>query len=453
MTKDMTSGNPLKLILMFSIPLLIGNIFQQFYSMVDTIIVGQFLGVKALAAVGSTGSMVFLIFGLILGFTSGFSVLISQRFGANDENGVKDSVASAITLAIIITIVMTLVSVILINPLLNAMGTPDDIFNDAKKYITVSFIGIFSLCFYNLMASILRSLGDSKTPLYFLIIACILNIILDLVFIINFKMGVEGAALATVISQAFSGILCFIYAYKKIPLLKLSKENFINGKKLYKTHLKISIPMALQFSITALGAIILQGAINSFGSDVVGAYTAASKVEQLAMQPSITFGVTMATFCAQNLGAGKYENIQEGVKQCTIINIILGVIAGFILTNFGEFFVKMFVSNPSDIVLSHAIQYLSTIAYFFIPLSLIFVFRNSLQGMGFGLMPMLVGIFELIGRALGAYALVPILGYSGLCLASPLAWIFASVPLMIDYSKKIKIIANSKNKIDIYKKV
>lgn len=442
MTKDMTSGNPLKLILLFSIPLLIGNIFQQFYSMVDTIIVGQTLGVKALAAVGATGSMTFLIFGLVTGFTSGFSVLISQKFGANDEKGVKDSVASAISLAFFITIILTIISVCLIDPLLNMMNTPSDIYSNAKDYIFVSFLGIFALFFYNLMASILRSLGDSKTPLYFLIISCVLNIILDLVFIINFKMGVSGASLATVISQAFSGFLCVIYVHKKIPLLKLSKQNFIDGKILFKTHLKVAVPMSIQFSIIALGAIILQGAVNSFGSDVVGAYTAASKVEQLAMQPSITFGVTMATFCAQNLGAKNFENIQEGVKQCTIINIVLGVIAGFILTNFGEFFVKMFVSNPSDVVINHATQYLSTVAYFFIPLSLIFVFRNSLQGMGFGLMPMLVGIFELVGRAVGTYALVPILGYSGLCLASPLAWVFASIPLMIDYNKRIKTLVN-----------
>lgn len=442
MTKDMTSGNPLKLILLFTIPLLIGNVFQQFYSMVDTIIVGQFLGVKSLAAVGATGSMTFLIFGLILGFTSGFSVLISQKFGANDEEGVKKAVASAIILAVVVAIIMTTISLILIDPLLTSMNTPLDIYEEAKQYISIAFIGIFAILFYNLMASILRSLGDSKTPLYFLVIACILNIFLDLVFIINFKMGVGGASLATVISQAFSGILCVIYVSKKVPILKLKKEHFKCEKEYFIKHLKISIPMSLQFSIIALGTVILQGAINSFGSDVVGAFTAASKVEQFAMQPSISFGVTMATFSAQNLGAKNYNNIQEGVKKAMMINIGLGLVSGFILSNFGEFFVNVFVSNPSENVVKHAVQYLQTVAYFFVPLSLIFVFRNALQGMGFTKMPMMVGIFELIGRAIGTYALVPILGYSGLCLASPLAWLFACIPLMIDYNKRIKTLVN-----------
>ncbi|MFI3210478.1 MAG: MATE family efflux transporter [Peptostreptococcaceae bacterium] len=449
MTKDMTSGNPLKLILLFSIPLLIGNVFQQFYSMVDTIIVGQFLGVQALAAVGSTGSIVFLIFGLTLGFTSGVSVLISQKFGANDEEGVRKAVASSITLSLILIVFMTTFSLLLIDPLLSMMNTPSDIYNDAKSYITVSFAGIFALIFYNLMASILRSVGDSKTPLYFLIMACIINIVLDLIFIINFNMGVAGASLATVIAQAISGFLCLIYAYKKLPLLKLKKEDFKCEKEYYTKHLKVAIPMSLQFSIIALGTMIMQGAVNSFGSDVVGAFTAANKVEQFTMQPSISFGVTMATFCAQNLGAKNFDNIREGVRKCILINIILGISAAFILVNFGEVFVKMFVSNPSDVVVNHATEYLNTVAYFFIPLSLIFVFRNALQGMGYGFMPMMVGVFELVGRAVGTYALVPILGYSGLCLASPIAWIFACIPLMLDYNKRIKKLTSAEFELSI----
>ena len=443
MTKDMTTGSPVKLILYFSIPLLIGNIFQQFYSMVDTIIVGKFLGVKALAAVGSTGSMTFLIIGFILGLSSGFSVLVSQKFGANDEEGMKKAVASATMLSVIMAIIITIISLIATKPLLKLMDTPADIFNDSYAYISVIFVGIFATFFYNMISGILRSVGDSKTPLYFLIVSSILNIILDLVFIINFKMGVAGAAYATVISQGVSGLLCLIYTAKKFPILRVKKEHFKFDIEYYKQHLRIGIPMALQFSITAIGAIILQSAVNSFGSTVVAAYTAASRVEQLVMQPSITFGVTMATYAAQNLGAENIERIKEGVKKCTMINIIIGIVAGFVLVFFGKTFINMFVSNEDATVIAYAQKYLSTVAIFFIPLSLIFIYRNTLQGMGYTFMPMMAGVCELAARAIVCFTLPALMGYTAICLASPVAWISACVPLMFDYFKKMNTSINS----------
>lgn len=442
MTKDMTTGSPVKLILFFSIPLLIGNIFQQFYSMVDTIIVGKFLGVKALAAVGSTSSMSFLILGFILGLCSGFSVLISQRFGANDNEGLKEAVASSIILSIAMAIIITIISIFTAKPLLRLMNTPKDIINDSYSYIVIIYAGTFAAFFYNMISSILRSIGDSKTPLYFLIVSSILNIVLDLVFIINFKIGVAGAAYATVISQGVAGLLCLIYTAKKYPILKLEKKHFITGTKHFVTHLKIGLPMALQFSITAIGVIILQSAINSFGSNVVAAHTAASKVEQLVMQPSITFGVTMATYCAQNLGAGNIERIQEGVKKCTMINIIIGLISGFILILFGEFFIKMFISNSDNSVIDTAKLYLTTVSIFFIPLSLIFIYRNALQGMGYTFIPMMAGFYELLARTVVAFTLPTFIGYLGICIASPVAWLSAAIPLAFDYRRKINTLLN-----------
>ncbi len=443
MTKDMTTGNPVKLILYFSIPLLIGNIFQQFYSMVDTIIVGRFLGVKALAAVGSTSSMIFLIIGFILGLASGFSVLVSQRFGANDEEGVKKAVGSAIVLSVIMIIIITILSIFFTKPLLNLMKTPHDIIDEAYSYIIIIYGGIFVTFFYNIIASILRALGDSKTPLYFLIVASILNIILDLMFIVKFSMGVKGAAYATVISQGVSGILCLIYTAKKFPILRLEKRHFSFNLDFYKKHLNIGIPMALQFSITAVGAVILQGAVNSFGSTIVAAYTAASRVEQLVMQPSVTFGVTMATYCAQNLGANNIERIKEGVKKCTLINIAIGVIGGIILMTLGEYFVKLFVSNSDPNVISYATKYLTTVSFFFIPLSLIFIYRNALQGMGYTFVPMMAGVYELLARTIVAFTLPLAIGYTGICLAGPMAWLAASIPLFIDYHKKVNSINSS----------
>lgn len=438
MTNDMTTGNPVKLILLFSIPLLIGNIFQQFYSMVDTIIVGRFVGVEALAAVGTTSSMVFLVNGFVMGLTSGFAVLISQKYGAKDEAGVKKAVASSITLSIIATIIVTFISVISAKPLLTLMNTPSNIMKDASTYIIILYAGNVAIIFYNMMAAILRALGDSKTPLYFLIVSSVLNIILDLVLIINFKMGVAGAAYATVISQGVSALLCVIYTYKKYKILRLKKEDFKVKKKYYRKHLKIGIPMALQFSITAIGIMTVQSAINIFGSTVIASYAASSKVLQLVMQPATTLGVTMATYCGQNIGAKRYDRIKLGVKKCVQISIITSLISAMVLIFLGKYFVMMFVSNPDAEILSYAQQVLNISAIFFIPLGLIFVYRNALQGIGDSFIPMMAGVYELVARAVVAFTLPKVLEFMGICLADPVAWFAAVIPLAYTYYKREK---------------
>ena len=438
MTKDMTKGSPVKHILLFSIPLLIGNVFQQFYSMVDTIIVGRFVGVDALAAVGSTGSLVFLINGFALGLTSGFSVMVSQRFGANDEKGLRKAVSSSVVLCAALVVILTTTSLIAAKPLLHLMNTPDNIFNDAYIYVAIIFAGIVTTVAYNMMASILRALGDSKSPLYFLIISSILNIVLDLVFIINFKMGVAGAAYATIISQGVSAILCFIYILKKYAILKLSRKDYNVKKSMYIKHLKIGIPMALQFSITALGLITVQGALNVLGSTVIAAYTASSKALQLVMQPAVTYGVTMATYCGQNLGAKRYDRIKDGVNKAIKISIITSIIAGFVLIAFGTQFVKLFIENPDAQIIAYSKQVLTISGIFFIPLGLIFIFRNALQGIGESFVPMMAGVAELGARALVAFTLPAFWGFFGICLADPIAWIAASIPLTLYYHRTIK---------------
>ncbi|MGL4773692.1 MAG: MATE family efflux transporter [Clostridium sp.] len=445
MTKDMTKGSPVKLILLFSIPLLIGNIFQQFYSMVDTIIVGRFVGVEALAAVGSTGSMVFLVNGFVIGLTSGFAVLVSQKFGAKNEEGLKKAVSGALILSAIGTVIITAISIISSKPLLRLMNTPENIIGDANTYVVIIYAGIIATVAYNLIASILRALGDGKTPLYFLIISSVLNIVLDLVFIINFKMGVAGAAYATVISQGVSAILCLIYTYKKFSILRLKKEDFKVKKSYYIKHLKIGIPMALQFSITAIGIMIVQGALNVFGSTVIASFTAASKGLQLVMQPAITFGVTMATYCGQNLGAKRYDRIKEGVRSCVKISIITSIIAGTILILFGKYFVMLFIDKPDGEILAYAQQVLTVSGIFFIPLGLIFVYRNALQGMGESFVPMMAGVYELVARGIVAFTFPSFLGFMGICLADPVAWIAAAVPLMITYNRRIKVLINQEN--------
>lgn len=440
MTKDMTSGNPVKLIVLFSIPLLIGNIFQQFYSMVDTVIVGRYLGVDALAAVGSTSSMFFLINGFVVGIASGFSILVAQRFGAKDNEGLKKAVSSSIILCVFAVIILTSISILFSRHLLHIMNTPENIIDDAATYINIIYSGIFATLAYNMISSILRALGDSRTPLYFLIISSFLNIILDLIFIVNFSMGVSGAAYATIISQGVSAVLCLGYTYKRYKNLRLKRADFKVSKYVYVTHLKIGIPMALQFSITAIGIMIVQSAINVFGSVAIASYTAASKVLQIVMQPAITLGVAMATFCGQNLGARQYRRIKTGVKKCTQISILTSIIAGAILMFLGRYFVGLFIENPSEEILSYAQQVFNYSAYFFIPLGLIFVYRNALQGIGESFVPMMAGVYELGARALVAFTLPNFIGFVGICLSDPLAWIAAAVPLGFVYFRRINIL-------------
>lgn len=444
MTNDMTKGNPLKIFIFFTIPLLIGNIFQQLYSMVDTIIVGRYVGVNALAAVGATSSMFFLVNGMIQGLTSGFAVLVAQKFGAKDEIGLKKAVSSNIILTIVSTIIITILSLAAKTPLLKMMNTPDNIFNDANTYITIIFAGIITQALYNMSAGILRALGDSKTPLYFLIVSSVINIILDLVFIINFKMGVAGAAYATIISQGFSALLCLFYMLKKYKILRLKKDDFKVNKDYYITHLKIGIPMALQFSITAIGIMTVQGAINVFGSVVIASYTASSKVQQIVMQPAITLGVTMATFCGQNLGSGDFHRIRAGVRKGVEISCITNIIAAFVLMFGGKYFMSLFIENPSNEILNYGQLVFNYSAYFFVPLGLIFIYRNALQGMGQSFIPMMAGVFELIARAIVAFTLPKFIGFTGICLADPCAWLAAAIPLGIVYYKKIKEITEDK---------
>ena len=438
MTNDMTKGNPLKIFIFFSIPLLIGNIFQQLYSMVDTIIVGRFVGVNALAAVGSTGSLFFLVNGMILGLTSGFAVLVAQKFGAKDEDGIRKAVASNIILTLLSTAIITAIALVVKTPLLKMMNTPDNIIVDANTYITIIFAGIITQALYNMAAGILRALGDSKTPLYFLIVSSVINIILDLVFIINFKMGVAGAAYATNIAQGISGILCLVYSYKKFKVLRLKKDDFKVDSSYYEKHLKVGIPMGLQFSITAVGIIIVQSAINVFGSAVIASYTASSKVLQLVMQPSVSFGVTIATYAGQNLGAKRLDRIKNGIKIMNKISVITSLIAGAVLVLFGKYFVMLFIENPSVEIITYAQRVLNYSAVFFIPLGFIFVYRNVLQGMGESFVPMMAGVAELVARSIVAFTLPKFIGFTGICLADPVAWIAAALPLMITYYKKMK---------------
>lgn len=423
----------MKLLILFSLPLFAGNAFQQLYNMADTLIVGRYLGVKALAALGATGSLYFLLFGLVSGLTSGFSVMVSQKFGAGDYDQMRRSVATSIWLSIASTVIITGGMLLIIRPLLQLMRTPADIFEDGVLYISIIFAGTAASVFYNLLSGILRALGDSKTPLYFLIISSVINVVLDLVFILYCAMGVDGAAYATIIAQAISALLCFLYIKKKYPILKLQKKDWKFDFSFAWEHLKIGIPMALQFSVTALGVMVMQSALNNLGSTVVAAYTAASKVEQIVTTPAMTFGMTMAVYCGQNLGAGKFHRIRAGVRSCTFLSCGVSIVCSAIVFLFGGAFTRLFLDGNDAEVISYSVRYLNLIGLFFIPLSLIFIYRNALQGMGRGFMPMMAGVFEFLARTVVAFTLPAYYGYIGICLANPVAWFAAAIPLMITY--------------------
>lgn len=433
MTRDMTNGSPFRLILSFSLPVLVGNIFQQLYNMVDAIVVGRFISTDALAAVGSTGAIAFLVLGFVMGLTSGFSVVIAQRFGAADEDGLRRAVAMSVYISLGMTLLLTLASVLGARPLLDLMDTPGNIYEDAYIYIVIIFAGTGASVFYNLLSGILRALGDSKTPLYFLIVSSVINVILDLLFIIVFQSGVAGAAYATVIAQVVSGLLCLLYMARRFPILRFQRADWRLDGHLSLVHLKVGLPMAFQFSIIAIGIIILQKAINAFGSTTVAAYTAASKVEQLSTQPLNTLGVTMATYCGQNLGAGKIDRIRTGVRRCFQMSIVCSLVCGALVVFGGRFLVGMFISGVEPEVMAQAQQYLNTIAVFYVFLGMIFVYRNALQGMGNAIVPTIAGVMELIMRAVIALALPAYIGYSAICFASPIAWVGAAVPLCICY--------------------
>ena len=433
MAKNMTEGNPLKIILLFSVPVLLGNLFQQFYNMVDTIIVGQYLGEEALAAVGSTGCLMFLVLGFANGIAQGFGVMISHSYGAKDYKLLKHYVALSLLLTVAISVILTTITVSGSRLLLLWMNTPENIFELANNYIQVIFAGIILTMGYNVAAGILRGIGDSKTPLYFLILSSFLNIFLDVFLIVVIPLGTAGAAYATIISQGISALLCYIYMFRKFNVLKLHRDDIYVDLVGVINILSVGIPMALNYSITAIGTMIFQSAVNVFGSGVVAAYTAASKVSNIATQTLPTLGTAMATYCAQNLGAGKVHRIFDGMKQAFFLCIVTAALAAAICTLGGRFIVSWFINNPSEEVFSYAMQYLYTISWFMLPLAWIFAYRNALQGLNQGFVPMISGIVELVSRYAVILLFAKPFGYAGVCFADPAAWVTTGVLLMVTY--------------------
>ena len=412
--------------------------YSSSYSMVDTVVVGKFVGTNALAGVGATGTISFLIIGFLMGMSTGFTVLTSQRFGAGDMKGMRKTVASAAILSLIVSVVMTLVSVIGMHGLLKFLNTPDDIYDAAYSYIIIVCAGIVFQVLYNLLSSILRALGNSKTPLYFLILAALLNIVLDLVFIIAFHMGTAGAAYATVISQGISGFLCLYYIIKKVPVLRMEKEDWHINWHLAKIQMSIGFPMAFQYSITAIGTMTVQWALNLLGSTAVAAFTAANKIEQIVTQAYVALGTAIAAPGEQSGGAGKVKRIRQGFHAGCMMGCAYAVVTGLIVAFFGKYLTYLFVDPSEQNVVQVSVTYFRTVFWAYPFLGSIFLYRNTLQGMGYGLVPMLGGVFELVARTLIVVLVAGHTTFAGVCLADPAAWIAALIPLIPYYFYTMK---------------
>ena len=443
--KDLTKGNPYKLIVLFALPVFLGCVFQQLYSMADTVIVGNTVNAAAFTGVGLTGPISFLILGFVNGLTAGFGVRIAQRFGAGDEDGVRRAVAISFLLCIGMTVFVTALAVPLTAPLLRLIKTPEEYFEYARSYLVIIFCGIGATVFYNMTAGILRAIGDSRSPLYFLVAAAVLNVGLDFAFIVGLKMHYHGAALATVISQLLSGAACLAFMLIRYPMLRLKKSDWKWDGKIVGGHIAVGLPMALQFSITAIGCIFQQTALNGLPESSLGAataYVAASKIDNLANQTFNALGTAMATYAGQNSGAGRMDRVRKGVVAGMVY--VLGASALGVAFCLGLFrpLMGLFLNaeiDPDvklyyDDIMRYGFRYLLFQSCDYVFLGTIFIFRNSLQGIGKSVITTFAGVAELIGRALTSFVFVRFWGFAGFCLSNPIAWVAADVFLVITYA-------------------
>ncbi len=449
MIKNLTRGNPAKVILLFSFPIILGNIFQQLYSVVDTVIVGKFVNYEALAGVGITNGMTFLVFGFVIGISSGFGIRIAQHFGAGNYDTMRRSVATSYIIGAALTVVLTIVALAATKPMLNLINTPESIYGYAYQYMCITFMGLFSQVAYNLISSILRALGDSKTPLYFLMFCSVLNVFFDILFVKYFGWEVKGAAYATILSQTISATLCFAYVYHRYPQLRLSKSDFKTSWAFIWDHLRIGLPMAFQFSITAAGVIIFFAALNTFPTTYIAGFTAASKIQNLGMLIPISFGVAIATYVGQNFGAGNILRMRRGVLNTSIMTLIVCVGVSLLMVLLARPLTSLFldentIGNTEEIFYASC-HYLYVSATFFPFLFLIFVFRNALQGVGKTFWPLMAGVSELVIRAVASSTLPKYFGYDGIVVVDVLSWVGACTMLLIAY-----IVQMPKFERDIY---
>lgn len=436
MKNDLLTGKPIKSIIMFALPIMGSSLFQYSYGLVDNIIVGRFVGTDALAAVGNVGSINGFIIGTALGLTSGFTIPVAQSFGANDRKRMNSYAGSSITVSFIIGVIIAVVAHILSMPLLRLIDTPDDIINISAAYVNILYCAVPIQMAQNNFNALARAVGESKKPLYFLVVSVCVNLILDFLFVGYFKWGVVGAAWATAISQLTSAVLAGIYVLKYNKEYQITKTELKPNWNISWKQLKLGIPLSLQFTITSIGSMILQTAVNGFGSSVIAGFTAAGRVEQVLNIPMSGLGVANMTFVSQNYGAGNYDRIIKSVRRIFILDICISVVCSIVLITAGPSVVTLFMTEYNESIMDAAKSYLTAIAQCYSLVAVLFVFRNTLQGLGFTYANMIAGAGEFCGRIAVALIFTPLIGFNAICYAGPAAWLLADIPLLVIYLNK-----------------
>ena len=435
--RDLTVGNPFRSLLKFALPVIGGNIFQLFYTLADSVIVGKTLGEKALAAVGSTSIIIYFVLCFVQGFTNGFGICLGQFFGAKKTTKMKRSIAVSGLLCVGFTVVITIPCCLLSGQILHWMKTPKDIFGQAYAYMFVVLLGTGATIFYNMISNILRALGDSKTPLYFLVFSSLLNIVLDILFIVPFHMGVAGAAWATVLSQLVSAVCCLISGYRKFAVMHLTREDFTHLGPDAAAHLKIGFPMGFQMSVMCIGQLAMQASVNALGSVAVAGYTAATKADQMSVLVNNAMGTAISNYVAQNFGAGDKERIKAGVRACLIQTEALNILMCAAMILLRRQIVCLFITNPSEAVISYSNMYINVVASCYLLLGLLITYRTAIQSMQNAAAPFAACMIELVMRITATILLTRWIGYLGVCIASPLAWVGACALLIPIYYKMI----------------
>lgn len=435
---DLTRGNPFWALLKFAVPVIIGNLFQLFYTLADSVIVGKTLGTNALAAVGSTSIIIYFVLCFINGLTGGFGICLGQRCGAKDDAGMRKSIASSAVLSTLISFLLTFLCCTFAHQFISIMKIPEDISKEAYDYMFIVLLGTSATVFYNMISNILRALGDSKTPLYFLAFSSILNIFLDLIFILPLNMGVAGAAWATILSQLLSAILSLLVGLKKYQILHIHREDFYDLKFSLLWHLKTGFQMGFQMSVMCIGQLAMQAVVNALGTSAVAGYTAASKADQVSVLVNNAMMTAISNYVAQNFGAGNKERIRAGVRACLIQTESLNFIMCFGILLLRHPIVEIFLSKPTAEIYHYSDEYLTIVAPFYFLLGLLAVYRTTVQSMGNGHAPFAACIIELIMRITATVGFSTVLGYFSVCIASPLAWFGACVLLIPCYYRMIK---------------
>lgn len=419
--------------LLFSVPLLIGNVVQQLYQFADAVVVGRHLGVNALAAVGATGSLLFLLLGFAWGLTAGFAIPTAQSFGAKDFTAVRRSVATGAILSAVTSVILTIAAPLLARPALVALQTPAELLDQATVFAQISFLGSAAVVFFNFLSAVIRAIGDSRTPLVFLTISCVLNVLLVIGMVALLEWGVAGAALATLVAQLLSVLLCLEYARRKLPVLHLTRDDWRVTRRDVREHLRLGLPMGFQASIIAIGTLAVQIALNTLGADAVAAFTTSARIDGLAVALLQSLGLAVSMYVAQNYGAGRPDRIRRGVRQALVMGLIGAVVLGAILIAFGSPLIRVFIGDGSDEVVRLAVLTLVINGSMYLLLAVLFVLRGALQGLGHTLVPTVTGVVELVARVGAAVLLGALFGYVGVAWGNPLAWLGAVIVLIPAY--------------------